>query len=310
MEGEPKAIRLVNLLRDLSATRKGRTKKELAEEHGIDKRTVERDLRDIETFAVLKKTLHPSGSGEMCYSIEPEAESPFSVSLTPDEGFRLPTVWPLPGVRRCQGIGNLSIRCVPRWRASCRNPEGLTRSGSQYYTLSANSGARRVGEAGASGFGTIRGYSLETSNVDITVELTNMIFGAKGLRGQRAHGIDRQFHPGCREPTGPVNFSGIQPLINRASLSLLLPAAKAPDGCRGDQPYLGAGFEKLCLPTHQPAAKGGKRNEWRPERPALPSGSEGRPLTDIQPMSSFRFFSWFRLKSCGFPSPWPIICIK
>jgi flagellar hook protein FlgE len=61
------------------------------------------------------------------------------------------------------------------------NPEGLAKVGSQYYTLSANSGSKRVGAAGSGGLGIIQGYSLEASNVDLTVELTNMILAQRAF---------------------------------------------------------------------------------------------------------------------------------
>jgi flagellar hook protein FlgE len=55
------------------------------------------------------------------------------------------------------------------------NPEGLERTGSNYFRQSANSGLGRVGTAGSQGFGITLGGALEASNVDLTVELTNMI---------------------------------------------------------------------------------------------------------------------------------------
>jgi flagellar hook protein FlgE len=61
------------------------------------------------------------------------------------------------------------------------NPEGLNKVGSNYYTTSANSGSVYVGLAGRNSLGTIQGYSLEGSNVDLTVELTNLIIAQRGF---------------------------------------------------------------------------------------------------------------------------------
>ena len=59
------------------------------------------------------------------------------------------------------------------------NPGGLTNAGGNYYVTSANSGSIQIGTAGANGMGTIQGGALEESNVDLSVELTNMIVAQK-----------------------------------------------------------------------------------------------------------------------------------
>jgi flagellar hook protein FlgE len=59
--------------------------------------------------------------------------------------------------------------------ASFNNDSGLTKSGSSYYTVSANSGDAVYGTAGSNGLGSTTGGALEASNVDLTTELTNMI---------------------------------------------------------------------------------------------------------------------------------------
>lgn len=61
------------------------------------------------------------------------------------------------------------------------NAEGLSKVGSNYYQTSPNSGAMFVGFAGEDGVGTIQGSTLELSNVDLTVELTNMIIAQRGF---------------------------------------------------------------------------------------------------------------------------------
>lgn len=59
------------------------------------------------------------------------------------------------------------------------NAEGLERTGGNYFRKTANSGLGQVGTAGANGFGVIQGGALEQSNVDLTVELTNMIIAQR-----------------------------------------------------------------------------------------------------------------------------------
>jgi flagellar hook protein FlgE len=59
------------------------------------------------------------------------------------------------------------------------NQDGLSRVGGNYFTRTANSGLGQIGTGGSSGFGTIQGGALEASNVDLTVELTNMILAQR-----------------------------------------------------------------------------------------------------------------------------------
>lgn len=61
------------------------------------------------------------------------------------------------------------------------NQGGLDKVGSNYYSQSPNSGGMFVGLAGQDGVGTIQGNSLELSNVDLTVELSNMIIAQRGF---------------------------------------------------------------------------------------------------------------------------------
>jgi flagellar hook protein FlgE len=65
--------------------------------------------------------------------------------------------------------------------ASVNNQGGLNNVGSNYYSTSVNSGAIQLGLAGQNGMGTIEGDTLEGSNVDLTVELTNMIVAQRGF---------------------------------------------------------------------------------------------------------------------------------
>ncbi len=61
------------------------------------------------------------------------------------------------------------------------NPQGLTKVGGTQFMQSANSGLPQVGEAGSAGMGTTIGASVEASNVDLSVELTNMIIAQRGF---------------------------------------------------------------------------------------------------------------------------------
>jgi flagellar hook-basal body protein len=65
--------------------------------------------------------------------------------------------------------------------ASVNNPGGLNNTGSNYYSTSINSGAMELGSAGQNGLGSIEGGSLEGSNVNLTVELSNMIIAQRGF---------------------------------------------------------------------------------------------------------------------------------
>jgi flagellar hook protein FlgE len=65
--------------------------------------------------------------------------------------------------------------------ATVENEGGLTNVGNNYYQQSVNSGAETIGLAGQNGTGTIIGGALEGSNVDLTVELSNMIIAQRGF---------------------------------------------------------------------------------------------------------------------------------
>ncbi|HEY5037639.1 MAG TPA: flagellar hook-basal body complex protein, partial [bacterium] len=62
------------------------------------------------------------------------------------------------------------------------NPEGLNKVGNNDYSTSSNSGSTHVGLAGLGNFGKIQGDALEGSNVDLTVELSNMIIAQRGFQ--------------------------------------------------------------------------------------------------------------------------------
>lgn len=73
-----------------------------------------------------------------------------------------------------QALGQIAL-------AHFSNPEGLTKSGSNLYQVSNNSGVANVGLPGEDA-GTIIGGSLEMSNVDLAEEFTEMIVAQRGFQ--------------------------------------------------------------------------------------------------------------------------------
>ncbi len=61
-----------------------------------------------------------------------------------------------------------------------QNPQGLSQVGNNEFAFSTNSGPVQTGLPGQGNFGTIESGTLEGSNVDLTVELTNMILAERG----------------------------------------------------------------------------------------------------------------------------------
>ncbi|MEC8628598.1 MAG: flagellar hook protein FlgE [Pseudomonadota bacterium] len=59
--------------------------------------------------------------------------------------------------------------------ANFSNPQGLKPIGSADFTVSTDSGLPIMGQAGKAGFGELRSSALESSNVDLTEELVNLI---------------------------------------------------------------------------------------------------------------------------------------
>jgi flagellar hook protein FlgE len=66
--------------------------------------------------------------------------------------------------------------------ASFNNPSGLIRAGNNMYGESANSGSAIVGFSGTSNQSTITPGALESSNVDLSEEFTNMIIAQRGFQ--------------------------------------------------------------------------------------------------------------------------------
>ncbi len=66
--------------------------------------------------------------------------------------------------------------------ANFANPQGLQQEGNTQWQQSYESGAAVHGVAGGSGFGTIQSGSLESSNVDMTTQLVNMITAERAFQ--------------------------------------------------------------------------------------------------------------------------------
>jgi flagellar hook protein FlgE len=66
--------------------------------------------------------------------------------------------------------------------ADFNNAEGLSRTGDNAYTVTANSGAAVLGFAGEGSTSSIASGSLEMSNVDLAQEFTNMIVAQRGFQ--------------------------------------------------------------------------------------------------------------------------------
>lgn len=62
------------------------------------------------------------------------------------------------------------------------NPGGLTRGGNNLFEESGSSGAPLIGTPGAGGRGIASSGNLESSNVDLSREFTNMIIGQRGFQ--------------------------------------------------------------------------------------------------------------------------------
>ena len=66
--------------------------------------------------------------------------------------------------------------------ANFENPAGLLKVGTDDVDVSANSGVVNVGTPGSGRFGTIAEGSIETSNVDLASEFSNMILAERGFQ--------------------------------------------------------------------------------------------------------------------------------
>jgi flagellar hook protein FlgE len=65
--------------------------------------------------------------------------------------------------------------------ATVTNPSGLLGIGQNYYDIGPNSGTTNFGIPSADGRGTLQAGALESSNVDLAGEFTNLIITQRGL---------------------------------------------------------------------------------------------------------------------------------
>ena len=66
--------------------------------------------------------------------------------------------------------------------ANFASPSGLRQMGDSSFLASASSGEAKIGEAGSSGFGSIRAGAIERSNVDLTQELVDLITAQRNFQ--------------------------------------------------------------------------------------------------------------------------------
>ena len=69
---------------------------------------------------------------------------------------------------------------IPRFRFA--SEDGLRREGNNLYSATPDSGVMEYGTAGTENYGTILGSTLETSNVDVSREMVNMIVVQRGFQ--------------------------------------------------------------------------------------------------------------------------------
>ncbi|HEY3083484.1 MAG TPA: flagellar hook protein FlgE [Chloroflexota bacterium] len=74
-----------------------------------------------------------------------------------------------------QTLGRISL-------ARFKNPGGLTRSGSNAFQLSVNSGLPIIGAPGDTGLGTVNSGTLEMSNANLAQQFTDMIRAQRGFQ--------------------------------------------------------------------------------------------------------------------------------
>jgi flagellar hook protein FlgE len=79
------------------------------------------------------------------------------------------------GAGQTVAVGQLAL-------ASFNNPKGLVKMGSNRYGESQAAGIPNIGVAGTGGRGTLIGSALESSNVDIATEFTQMILAQRGYQ--------------------------------------------------------------------------------------------------------------------------------
>jgi flagellar hook protein FlgE len=72
-------------------------------------------------------------------------------------------------------VGKISL-------ANFANPRGLAQVGTNYYTVSRNSGEAQLCDPGTDGTGQLKASALEMSNVDLSNEFADMIVTQRGFQ--------------------------------------------------------------------------------------------------------------------------------
>jgi flagellar hook protein FlgE len=85
------------------------------------------------------------------------------------------------GVGLGVGAGGLDGRQLQIQTASVTNPAGLLYDGNNNFLIGANSGTTQFGVASSGSRGSVNAGALESSNVDLAGEFTNMIISQRGL---------------------------------------------------------------------------------------------------------------------------------
>ena len=82
-----------------------------------------------------------------------------------------------------QGVASngISVPIAQLAIAFFENEKGLQATGDNYYVQSLNSGDPQLGIAGSGSRGLVQGGSLETSNVDVAFEFTQLIIAQRGF---------------------------------------------------------------------------------------------------------------------------------
>lgn len=115
-----------------------------------------------------------------------QVASPFTVNELSQDGFGVGRLSGLDisdtGVVRANFSNGQSTAIGKVALAKFSNPQGLRQLGSTNWGETIDSGVPLAGEAGTSSFGTIRSGALESSNVDLTKELVNLITAQRNFQ--------------------------------------------------------------------------------------------------------------------------------
>ena len=128
------------------------------------------DLVDPNGAPSLTQYASASATSSVTQNGSPTGAVASIISITPD-GELVASF----GIGRTVVVGQLAL-------ATFNNPQGLVKSGTNFYSESEASGNPSIGTAGSGGRGTLIGSSLEQSNVDIAQEFTQMILAQRGYQ--------------------------------------------------------------------------------------------------------------------------------